>query len=259
MAFGIPFELLTAQIAHVFFIMVRVAALLFVAPIFSEKAINKRLRAALALLIALLIASSVEDAQVALMSWHGAWLVVKQVVIGAALGLMLQLLFAAVRLCGEIIGMQMGLSFATFFDPNSGNTPVISRLLNLLAMLLFLSINGHLWLLALLAESFTSLPVNAEPLHAGGLRYLVMQGGLIFSQGLMLGLPIITLLLCINMTLGLLNRLTPQLSIFVVGFPLTLGAGMLALFMMGDTLPPFFTSLTARVFTHLEQLLAALH
>jgi flagellar biosynthetic protein FliR len=135
---------------------------------------------------------------------------------------------------------------------------VISRFLNLLAMLLFLSVDGHLWLLALLAESFVTLPVNAEPLHAGGLLYVVSLAGVIFSQGLMMGLPIITLLLCINMTLGLLNRLTPQLSIFVVGFPLTLGVGMLALFLIADTLPPFLMRLMARMFTEMEPLLVAL-
>ena len=251
-------ELLAAHLSHTFFIMVRVGVLLFVAPIFSEKVISKRLRAGLALLIALLIAPSLPDSQMSLMSWSTVWLLVKQAMIGAALGLTLQLLFAAVRLCGEIVGMQMGLSFATFFDPNSGNSPVISRFLNLLAMLLFLSVNGHLWLLALLAESFVTLPVNADPLHAGGLLYVVSLAGVIFSQGLMMGLPIITLLLCINMTLGLLNRLTPQLSIFVVGFPLTLGVGMLALFLIADTLPPFFMRLMARMFAEMEKLLAAL-
>ncbi|ORM70422.1 flagellar biosynthetic protein FliR [Pantoea rwandensis] len=251
-------ELLAAHLSHTFFIMVRVGVLLFVAPIFSEKVISKRLRAGLALLIALLIAPSVPESQVSLMSWSAVWLLVKQAMIGAALGLTLQLLFAAVRLCGEIVGMQMGLSFATFFDPNSGNTPVISRFLNLLAMLLFLSVNGHLWLLALLAESFVTLPVNADPLHAGGLLNVVSLAGIIFSQGLIMGLPIITLLLCINMALGLLNRLTPQLSIFVVGFPLTLGVGMLALFLIADTLPPFFMRLMASMFAEMEQLLVAL-
>jgi flagellar biosynthetic protein FliR len=218
MAFTLPPELVAAQISHTFFIMVRVGALLFVAPIFSERVISKRLRAGLALLIALLIAPNVPDAQISLQSWEAVWIIVKQVVIGAALGLTLQLLFAAVRMCGEIIGMQMGLSFANFFDLNSGNTPVIARFLNLLAMLLFLSLNGHLWLLALLAETFVTLPVNADPLDAGGLRYVVSRAGVIFSQGLMLGLPIVAFLLCINMTLGLLNRLTPQLSIFCRGF-----------------------------------------
>lgn len=258
MAFGLPLEQLYEQISHYFLIMVRIAALLHVAPIFGEKAVSKRLRAALAMLIALLVGANVPDAHIGLYSWTGAWVMAKQVVIGAAMGLTLQLLFAAVRLSGEIIGMQMGLSFATFFDPGMGNSPVISRFLNLLVTLLFLTLNGHLWTLALLSETFYALPVNADPLHSGGFLYLVSSAGLIFSQGLMLGLPIIALLLCINMTLALLNRLTPQLSIFVVGFPLTLSVGMLALFLMAQTLPVFFERLMASGFDHIAQLIAAL-
>ena len=253
--FGLPLEQLYGQLSHTVFIMVRVAALLHVAPIFSEKSVSKRLRAGLALLIAVLISASVSDAQVGLYSWTGVWVLAKQVVIGAAMGLMLQLIFAAVRLSGEIIGMQMGLSFATFFDPGTGNSPVIARFLNLLVTLLFLVFNGHLWLLGALAETFHALPVNAAPLHAGGLLYLVSQAGLVFSQGLLLGLPIISLLLCINFTLGLLNRLTPQLSIFVVGFPLTLSAGMVALFLIAQTLAPFFERLMARIFENIGELI----
>ena len=257
MAFGLPLEQLYGQISHYIFILARVAALLHVAPIFAEKVINRRLRAGLALLIALLIGASTPDAQVGVYTWTGLWVIAKQVVIGAAMGLTLQFIFAAVRLAGEIIGMQMGLSFATFFDPGSGNSPVISRFLNLLVTLLFLTFNGHLWLLSLLAETFHALPVNAAPLHAGGFIALVSYAGLIFSQGLMLGLPVIALLLCINFTLGLLNRLTPQLSIFVIGFPLTLSVGMVALFLIAQTLAPFFERLMARGFEAISELILA--
>ena len=120
MAFGLPLDQLYGLVSHYFFIMVRIGALLHVAPVFSEKAISARLRACLALLIAILIGGSLPDAQVGLYSWEGVWVLAKQVIIGAAMGLTLQLLFAAVRMSGEIIGMQMGLSFATFFDPGAG-------------------------------------------------------------------------------------------------------------------------------------------
>ena len=251
MAFGLPLDQLYGLVSHYFFIMVRIAALLHVAPVFSEKAVSARLRAGLALLTAILIGGMLPDAGVGLYSWEGSWVLAKQVIIGAAMGVTLQLLFAAVRMSGEIIGMQMGLSFATFFDPGAGNSPVISRFLNLLVMLLFLAFNGHLWLLALLADTFQTLPVDATPLHAGGFIYLV-------TQGLMLGLPVIALLLCINFILGLLNRLTPQLSIFVIGFPLTLTFGMLALFLIAETLAPFFERLMATGFDLLAGLIQAL-
>lgn len=258
MAFGIPFDQLYTQISHYFFVMVRIGALLYVAPIFAEKTVSKRLRAGLALLIAMLIGTGLPDAHTGLYTWAGLWIIVKQVLTGVALGLMLQFIFAAVRLSGEIIGMQMGLSFASFFDPGSGNSPVIARFLNLLVTLLFLTFNGHLWMLSLLAESFYVLPVDASPLYMGGFMGIIRQAGMIFSQGLMLGLPVIALLLCINITLGLLNRMTPQLSVFVVGFPVTLSVGMIALYMTATTLPPFFERLMATIFDAMYALLLSL-
>ena len=88
-------------------------------------------------LIAILIAPTLPANTIPIISAAGLWLAIQQILIGAALGLTMQLAFAAVRLAGEVIGMQMGLSFATFFDPSGGpNMPVLA-LLNLLAMLLF--------------------------------------------------------------------------------------------------------------------------
>ncbi len=248
MAFNLPFEHLYELLSHYIFVMVRIIALLTTAPVFNEKAFTKRVRVGLSVLVAVLIGGQVPDAQIGIYSWQGAWVVAKQVLIGVSMGYTMQILFVSVRMAGEIIGMQMGLSFATFFDPSAGNQPVIARFLNLLAVLLFLVFNGHLWLIALLSESFHTVPVTDTPLHTAGFFYLVKQAGLIFKEGLMFGLPIIALLLCVNFTLGLLNRMTPQLSIFVIGFPLTLTVGMVALSLISQTMVPFFERLMGVVF-----------
>lgn len=102
-----------------------------------------------------------------LFSSAALWVAIQQILIGVALGVTMQFAFAAVRLSGEVIGLQMGLSFATFFDPSGGpNMPVLSRLLNILVTLLFLSFDGHLWLISLLADSFHTLPIQFAPLMA---------------------------------------------------------------------------------------------
>lgn len=147
--------------------------------------------------------------------------------IGIALGFTMQFAFAAVRTAGEIIGLQMGLSFATFVDPASHlNMPVLARIMDMLALLLFLTFNGHLWLISLLVDTFHTLPIGGEPLNSNAFLALTKAGSLIFLNGLMLALPLITLLLTLNLALGLLNRMAPQLSIFVIGFPLTLTVGI---------------------------------
>lgn len=255
----LPVELLYQQISHIYWPALRVLAIFTTAPIFNESEVPKKVKIGLALIIAFLISRNLPESHLLIMSYEGLLAAAQQLIIGAAIGLTVQLIFVAVRTAGEIMGLQMGLSFATFFDPSGGgNMPVIARILNLLATLLFLSYNGHLWLLTILNESFVTLPVDQGEIDTSAFIYLVQVSGLIFKSGLMLGLPIITLLLSINFTLGLLNRLTPQLSIFVVGFPLTLTVGMMALTLEMYTLAPFLENLMANIFDHLSTIIIIL-
>jgi flagellar biosynthetic protein FliR len=249
-------ESLYFQINHLFWPALRVLALFSTAPIFSGKEFNKKAKVGLAVAISFLIGQNLPDSHIIVFSWQGVGVAAQQLIIGAAMGLTIQFIFVAVRTAGEIIGLQMGLSFATFFDPSGGqNMPIVSRILNLLATLLFLTFDGHLWMLTILNQSFEVLPVDAASLHTEGFYYLVQAGGLIFRYGLLLGLPIITLLLAINFTLGLLNRLTPQLSIFVIGFPLTLTVGMGALALSMRALAPFFENVMTEIFNHLSEMI----
>ena len=237
----------------------RILALFSTAPIFSEKSISKKVKVGLGVLITALMVPLLPDPGIRLFSVVGLLVAFQQILIGVILGLTIQFIFAAIRNAGEIIGLQMGLSFATFFDPASGgNMPVIARFLNLLVTLLFLAFNGHMWLINVLVDTFTTFPVAQSSLHAEGYLFFVKSAGMIFRYGMLLGLPVITLLLCINLTLGLLNRLTPQLSIFVIGFPLTLTVGMAALSLIMYTLAPAFEGMMAMIFEQVTILIAAL-
>lgn len=253
---SLPLDSLPLLVSHYFWPLMRVLALFSTAPVFNDKAIGNRVKVGLAAIIALLIGQNLPNNAIPLISIMGLWVGCQQLLIGAAMGLTIQFLFVAVRYAGEIIGLQMGLSFATFYDPSGGdNMPVISRILNLLAILLFLLFNGHLLMLEVLSESFQLLPVSAAPLGSDAFNALARTGSLVFQSGIALGLPVITLLLTINLTLGLLNRLTPQLSIFVVGFPLTLSMGMLALLLLVNNFAPYFYHLMELVFARLSQIM----
>lgn len=251
---------LALWLSQFFWPLLRVLALIGTAPLLSEKQISKRVKVGLAGLIVFLIAPTLPASPVPLFSVIGLWLAIQQILIGVAIGLTMQFAFAAVRLAGEIMGMQMGLSFATFFDPTGGpNTPILARLLNLLVMLLFLSMDGHLWLISLLADSFHTLPIQMDPLNSNGFLALAQVGTLIFTQGLRLALPLICLLLTLNLALGLLNRVTPQLSVFVIGFPVTMSIGILTIGMMMPMVAPFseqlfgvFFDQVARMISHLQ-------
>lgn len=243
-------------LSQYFWPLLRILALISTAPVFSEKQISKKVKIGLGGLIVILVAPGLPISTVPIFSAAGLWLAAQQILIGVALGLTMQFAFAAIRLAGEVIGMQMGLSFATFFDPSGGpNTPVLARLLNLLAMLLFLSFNGHLWLISLLVDSFHTLPIQAEPLNGNGFLALTQAGSLIFINGMMLALPLICLLLTLNMALGLLNRMTPQLSVFVIGFPVTMTIGIMTIGMMMPMLAPFCEHLFGEFFDKLADVL----
>lgn len=233
---------------------VRVFSLFMTAPVFNEKNVGKKTKICLAIVVSVIICQNIPDNHVEILSYDGLWAGIQQILIGAAMGLTIELLFSSVRHAGEIIGLQMGLSFASFYDTAAAsNMPVIARMLNLLATLLFLSFNGHLWLLNTLSDSFILLPVSTQSFRNDGFFAIISAGGVIFRSGLMLGLPVITLLLSINLTFGILNRLTPQLSIFAVGFPLTLSIGMIALSIIMYTLAPFFENMMKEIFYQLSK------
>ena len=220
---------------------VRMLALISTAPVFSEGAVPRSAKLALAALLALVVAPTLGTLPaVPLFSAGGLWILIQQVLIGAAMGFSMRMVFAMVQAAGEYVGLQMGLSFASFFDPTSGGTTTVNaRLLNMLAILIFLATDGHLMLIMTLAESFRTLPIADAPLAASGWFMLVLAGAQIVSGGLMLALPLIASLLTLNLTMGILNRVSPQFSIFSVGFPITLLAGIAMLMLLMPYLAPF--------------------
>jgi flagellar biosynthetic protein FliR len=250
---------LSVWLSQFFWPLLRVLAVISTAPLFGEKTASKRVKTGLGGLIVFLIAPTLPTNTIPVFSVIGLWLAIQQILIGVAIGLTMQFAFGAVRLAGEVIGMQMGLSFATFFDPAGGpNMPILARLLNLLALLLFLSFNGHLWLISLLADSFHTLPIQPQPLNGNGFLALAQLGTLIFINGLMLALPLICLLLTLNLALGMLNRVTPQLSVFVIGFPVTMTIGILTLGMLMPMLAPFCEHLFGEFFGRIAAVLGGM-
>ncbi|MBS3936027.1 MAG: flagellar biosynthetic protein FliR [Sulfuritalea sp.] len=237
---------LDAWISAFLFPLARIFGLLASAPIFNSVAQPQRIRLVTGLVITLAIVPVLPPMPpVAPGSWLGLGMLAQQIVIGVLMGFSLRLAFAAVDLAGDLIGVQMGLSFAIFYDPqNAGQTPVISEFLGLLTMLIFLAMNGHLLTLHVLVESFRLLPIAPAPFAAGGIAALLAWSSVLFSAGLLLALPMIAALLIANLAMGVLARVAPQLNIFAVGFPVTLMAGFLVLMFS----IPFFGAALERLF-----------
>ncbi len=258
--FSVTSAQLSAWIVAFLWPFVRMLALISTAPVFSEGVVQRQLKIGLAALLAIAISPTLDPMPVIpLVSVASLWILIQQILIGAAMGFAMRLVFAAVQAAGEFTGLQMGLSFASFFDPTAGgNTMVIARLLNAMAMMIYLALDMHLMMIATLAESFHALPIADAPLSATGWRVLVGAGSAVFTAGLMLALPLVTALLIINLAMGLLNRASPQLSIFAVGFPLTLLAGIILMQLQMYHLAPFLERQFAAGLTTMQNVLQAL-
>ncbi|KFE48821.1 flagellar biosynthetic protein FliR [Pseudomonas congelans] len=216
----------------------RIIALLMTMPIIGTTLVPRRVRMYLAVAITVVVAPALPAMPpVQALDLSALLLIGEQIIIGAGMGLSLQLFFHIFVVAGQIISTQMGMGFASMVDPTNGvSSATIGQFFTMLVTLLFLAMNGHLVVLEILVESFTTMPVGSG-LLVNNFWELANGLGWVLSSGLRLVLPAITALLIINIAFGVMTRAAPQLNIFSIGFPLTLVLGMVILWMtMGDIL-----------------------
>ena len=165
------------------------------------------------------------------------------------MGFALQLVFSAVVTGGQVIAMQMGLGFASMVDPQNGQqVPVLGQLYLLLATLIFLTLNGHLILIEVLAKSFNTFPIAISSFGSDGLWLIVSWGSQMFEGAVWMALPAISSLLIVNIAFGVMARAAPQLNIFAIGFPVTMMMGFMVILFVMPMFLPQFTKLLESVF-----------
>ncbi len=232
-----------AWLSPVIWPFLRILALFSVAPVFSQRAVPMRYKVGMALVVALgAQASFMDQPVIAVNAPQAVAVAIQQVGIGLAVGFTARLIIAALEMAGEAIGLQMGLNFASFFDPVSGGQlSAVSRFLVQTFTLFFVVVNGHIFVLLAVIKSFQTFPVDGSFIEAVAQMRLHELGSALFASALWLALPMMALLLFVNLTMGVITRIAPQMNIFAVGFPITLTLGMLGI---TATLPmmeqPFF-------------------
>lgn len=214
----------------------RVLALFGALPVFAQRGVPARVRVALAFLIAFCAQATLPampviplDSAVAVLA------IVQQLLIGLSLGFAVRIVFSAVEFAGEMIGLQMGLNFAGFFNPmTGGEATATSRFFGISVSWLFIVTGGHLMLIAAVVRSFDAFPVGPEPFAF--LRAVQPQvwGAEVFRLGLWIALPMMAMLLFVNLVLGIISRVAQQMSIFSIGFPITVSVGLVGMLL---TLP----------------------
>ena len=227
---------LIAWLSPLFWPFIRVLALFSAMPVLGQRSVPVRVRVGLAFLIVVAAQASLPPMpQVALDSPLAFMLIVQNVLVGLTLGFAVRAVFAAVEFAGELIGLQMGLNYAGFFDPASGGQgTATARFFSTVVALLFIVTNGHLLVIAAVVQSFHAFPVAPEPFAF--LRALQPQtwGAEVFALGLWIALPLVAMILFVNLVLGIISRVAPQMNVFAIGFPVTLGVGLVGMLL---TLP----------------------
>ncbi len=239
-------------------VFARVAAIVASIPVFGGRNIPVLLKAGLILAISVLVFPQVSIGPNPFLEDGISFTVglAGEVMLGVAIGLMAQMIFAGVQLAGELAGYQMGLAIANVIDPDSNDQiPLISQFYQVYAILIFVTVNAHYWCLGAMLESFRLIPPFGFHLGSSLTGQLVRLGGDVFTIGVKVGAPVIVVLLLTSVSFGLIARAVPQMNVFVVAMPLKIAVGLLFVFFSLPFLSAYLQQLFAGLGENIMQLL----
>ncbi len=223
----------------------RISAMLMAIPVIGTRMVSVRIRIVLAFLISFLVYPLIPEVPaVDPLSIAGLTVSIHQVLIGLAMGFVLQMVMAALTIAGEVISMSMGLGFASMVDPANGvNVPVLSQFFLIMGTLMFLALGGHLMIIQLLVNSFQTLPITGEGIERDSFWVIISFASQMFIGAAWIALPALVSILMITLAMGVMTRAAPQLNIFSVGFPVTMLVGFIILMLVMPTILPRFNSI----------------
>ncbi|HVI54139.1 MAG TPA: flagellar biosynthetic protein FliR [Luteibacter sp.] len=234
--------------------MARISGLLLVAPVLGASTIPVRIKMGLAILLTMTLAP-LAPLDIRPLSAQGVATLAQQVLIGAALGFILKLVFEAVAFGGQFVSQAMSLGFAEVVNPGvGGTTPVLSQFYTMIVTLLFLVMNGHLQLIGLLADSFRTMPVGDHGIGADGIWGVLQFASHLFGGAVRVALPALTAVLVVNLGFGAISRSAPSMNLFAVGFPITICLGIIAVWLALRGLPSAWDSLQTDAWEAMRQM-----
>lgn len=256
LSFG--FGAVEGELWKLVFVMTRMGAALLAAPFFGAAAVPVQLRVAMTAALSVLVCAWVPiQVPPALFSLPGLLAMGGEVLVGLALGFVLQLSFAAPVIAAEQIGGAMGMSIASAADPLSGaHSPALGQYFTVLLSVTFLALGGHLTWLRLVVESYQRLPPGAAWLSPDQLHLVASFGGAMFVAAVAIALPVTLVLLLVQFLTGVLSRSAPSLNLFALGLPAGVLAGIAALIMAAPLAAEQMADLSAQALDHAQQVLA---
>ena len=225
-------------------IVMRVAFILFMMPLLGAINVPVLAKAGLTLTVSLILLPVVQIHPALFPSepLQFLFLMIFECLIGFILGLSIKILFASIQLAGEFAGFQMGLAMAQIVDPQSGvDATLMAQFYYFLALLIFLSVNGHYWFFKAVVQSFRLLPPGGLELHEGLYRYFVSLSGKMFLIGIKISAPVMAILILTQVAMGIIAKMVPQMNMLMTSFPLTIGLGMIFIGLSLELLVPYLS------------------
>ena len=244
-------EITLAEVLILFLVFVRIVAIIALFPIFGHRSVPVVAKIGLALFLSILLFPSVKNTGITVPDsvFPLLMLITKEVLIGMVIGFTTILIFAGVQLGGSLIGMQMGFGIVRVMDPQtSQQSSIIGQVQQLLALLIFLAIDGHHFLIRSLFHSFTTIPLLGGNISGDVLMRILTMSAAMFEVAVKIGAPVIVSLLMTSVAMGIIARTVPQMNIFIVGFPLKIAVGMLVLTMS----LPLFLHVFRKIFVQFQ-------
>lgn len=239
-------EQILAQFPLLLLVLARIGGLVFTSPVFSQKVMPGQLRAAFAFLLAVILFPVATAEPWAL---EGTGLLVAaglETLVGITMGVVGQIIFAAVQMAGALLDLDMGFALAQIFDPVSGHSQtVVSTFFQMLTLVVYFGLNAHHWLIRSIAESYMLVSAGGLVVNGASPLYLVTLFGTVFSIALQMILPFITVMLLTSMALAGISRAVPQMHIFAIGMGVKAVTGLVTLLMMLPYLSVFLENLFA--------------
>jgi len=254
---SLPF-LSAEQIEAFIIVLLRVSAIVVTIPVISDTSVPARVKAALSVLITLIIFPVVLPKISQPANDHALILIYRmagEVMIGLIIGFVARMIIVAIRMAGDIIGFQIGLSIANVIDPmTSEQVSIISELQYLIALLVFLAVDAHHIFFSAIIQSYSIL--NPGTFHFSGqlIQFVFDLSKEMFIIAVKLAAPLMAVMLLTNVGLGIVARTVPQINVFIVGFPLQIAVGLI---FIGLT-APLFVRLTQSIFLNFETTLVTL-
>jgi len=213
-----------------FIILIRVSVILFMFPFFSSRVIPVLAKAGLAFIITIILFPVINNRMIEFPDtlWGMVQLIMGECIIGMILGLLVQIFFEGIRMMGQVVGFQTGFAITNILDPQSGmQVSILSNMAYLVAMVLFLILNGHHILLSAMRESFEIINVGSLSLNRQIFQKIMHVSGDMFVIAIKIGAPAIAALLFTKVVFGLITKLIPQMNIMIVAFPVQVVIGLI--------------------------------